>query len=763
MLGDEPIDLSRLKKQAQLSRTRIPKHPRITRTLTTLQSVLKVLEEHSRTSKSHIDQLIQEVEQEKHQFTRVNVLSIDLSSRRKSPFSNCTNVKWPIWSCKRTRPRCRAWKTRTAATPRCSTELERCSTPIDRQLAKAIPSIGWDSAWKNARRSVTPISFPSNVARFRRCVRSKLNWNRCWAPSSWTSRRSVGSRDSVRGTSTSCCFATGNRSGRAEVEFPSISRANSSGPDVDFLWKRSSAICSFWRSAKWNYSAWRWKASEANASKWITSTRSTRNGWASTPIRVEQWSYSFSFTGSEFFSSLIFILSDLVLFSLYDQVDTKFTFYNPNRSYTDVTRTWSMFVGNTTLLRTVTDVVSPVEIPPRHSPLSFSDEISSLEESDSTCDLDLLLEQVRTSLDDLRCARLDELLAELDGRVRGEIEQVLNDFNFLPNVDDGGGEEEEEEEENSKTIDSGFEGEHRTWNFFFTDILHRVLLLLEYIHTRSKSDDQLVLTRLDEQCEQLAMALSWKDQRISDVQQGTSTDGWKRNSGTSSSLGSMPSGDRRVLAVDLDLSSSLRTLSRGNDHLVPLYPRSEIGNERRSAKISRSRARRVSLGQSLLFALRKPGGRSTEISQSDSSVVSLEESRSDARTRSRTTSVLDVRCSNVVLLLLLVTLQEKFSSLISDAQWEQIGLLLNRRTLNNEKILDRLLKESDLNLPGWKRSLRLPSELLRLDEFLALLLPPIRQELIVHLRRVLSIPPADLAQRLQLHKLIFHLQQLDSL
>jgi hypothetical protein len=46
------------------------------------------------------------------------------------------------------------------------------------------------------------------------------------------------------------------------------------------------------------------------------------------------------------------------LFRLYDQVDTKFTFYNPNRTYSDVTRTWSMFVGNTTLLRTVNDTLS---------------------------------------------------------------------------------------------------------------------------------------------------------------------------------------------------------------------------------------------------------------------------------------------------------------------------------------------------------------------------------------------------------------------
>jgi septal ring factor EnvC (AmiA/AmiB activator) len=72
ILGHEQIDLTRLKKQAQLIQTQIPKIPRITRTLNTLESVLKVLEEHSRISKHQIDQLIQSVEQENHQLTRVN-------------------------------------------------------------------------------------------------------------------------------------------------------------------------------------------------------------------------------------------------------------------------------------------------------------------------------------------------------------------------------------------------------------------------------------------------------------------------------------------------------------------------------------------------------------------------------------------------------------------------------------------------------------------------------------------------------------------
>ncbi len=54
----------------------------------------------------------------------------------------------------------------------------------------------------------------------------------------------------------------------------------------------------------------------------------------------------------------MFFFCLIIFFSLYDQVDTKFTFYNPNRTYSDVTRTWSMFVGNTTLIRTVNDTLS---------------------------------------------------------------------------------------------------------------------------------------------------------------------------------------------------------------------------------------------------------------------------------------------------------------------------------------------------------------------------------------------------------------------
>lgn len=208
--------------------------------------------------------------------------------------------------------------------------------------------------------------------------------------------------------------------------------------------------------------------------------------------------------------SLARLLTVLVFASLYDQVDTKFTFYNPNRTYTDVTRTWSMFVGNTTLLRTVTDTLSTV--PPTSKRVSIIDETVHYEEivdpvlsrsssssssfsaglnsdeissSTSMFELDLLIEQVRTTLDELRFShrvfeRLEDLLTDLDRRIKEEIheqtaktleiETILNDFNFLHSID---------EEETSKTIDSGFEGEQRTLNSIFTDLLQRILFLLQ--------------------------------------------------------------------------------------------------------------------------------------------------------------------------------------------------------------------------------------------------------------------------------------------
>ena len=82
ILGHERIDLTRLKKQAHISQTQIPKIPRITRTIKTLDSVLKILDEHGRLSKAHIDDLTQSVEKENHQLTRVRSSSRVLKIRR---------------------------------------------------------------------------------------------------------------------------------------------------------------------------------------------------------------------------------------------------------------------------------------------------------------------------------------------------------------------------------------------------------------------------------------------------------------------------------------------------------------------------------------------------------------------------------------------------------------------------------------------------------------------------------------------------------
>ena len=123
------------------------------------------------------------------------------------------------------------------------------------------------------------------------------------------------------------------------------------------------------------------------------------------------------------------------------------------------------------------------------------------DDDESIYQLDLLLDQVRTCLDDLRLVdrsmstvfeHIEQVINELDRRIKSEIheqtersleiENILNDFNFLNNMDD---------EETSKTIDSGFEGEqrlkqndrakshiNRRINTIFVDILQRILILL---------------------------------------------------------------------------------------------------------------------------------------------------------------------------------------------------------------------------------------------------------------------------------------------
>ncbi len=121
-------------------------------------------------------------------------------------------------------------------------------------------------------------------------------------------------------------------------------------------------------------------------------------------------------------------------------------------------------------------------------------------ENESIYELDLIIDQVRTCLDDLRLIdrsfaiifdQIEQIINDLDKKIKIqiheqtektlEIENILGDFNFLNTLDD---------EDTSKTIDSGFEGEQQpkqtehfksNLNHIFVDILNRILILLHVI------------------------------------------------------------------------------------------------------------------------------------------------------------------------------------------------------------------------------------------------------------------------------------------
>lgn len=74
--------------------------------------------------------------------------------------------------------------------------------------------------------------------------------------------------------------------------------------------------------------------------------------------------------------------------------------------------------------------------------------------------------------------------------------------------------------------------------------------------------------------------------------------------------------------------------------------------------------------------------------------------------------------------------------------------MLNRRTLNNKTILDRLIDEYDFQIP---------------DELIGHVHPSIRDDFISHFRTALLSHQENPNKRLQIHKMIFNIQQMDSL
>lgn len=187
ILGHEKIDLTRLKKQAQLTRTQIPKIPRIARTLSTLESVLKVLEDHSRAAKQHIDQLIESVEQDNPQLARVTPCpkrNLPLALLLFPPATTRISSGLP----------------QTSSSHRLLAELERMLLPVCTDAGRRSHDVQRLPANSNETRvdragqtrlermyssqsSLFFFSFPQAICGnfCRLYARSKRNWNRCWA------------------------------------------------------------------------------------------------------------------------------------------------------------------------------------------------------------------------------------------------------------------------------------------------------------------------------------------------------------------------------------------------------------------------------------------------------------------------------------------------------------------------------------------------------------------------------------------------------
>jgi len=118
-----------------------------------------------------------------------------------------------------------------------------------------------------------------------------------------------------------------------------------------------------------------------------------------------------------------------------------------------------------------------------------------------------------------------------------------------------------------------------------------------------------------------------------------------------------------------------------------------------------------------------------------------------------------------IFLFFLVNLSTNLSNLILNNNYSEISLMLNRRTLNNDEILNRILEEYDFKIPGKFENILFIYflNLIYLDELIGLLLTSIRHDLISRLRTALLSHNDNPCKRLQIHKMIFNVQQVDSL
>ena len=458
--------------------------------------------------------------------------------------------------------------------------------------------------------------------------------------------------------------------------------------------------------------------------------------------------------------------------SLYDQVDTKFTFYNPNRTYSDVTRTWSMFVGNTTLLRTVNDTlhskrlstidpesVHYEEILPlqsdetRSSSVGFhSDEISSStssseEEEETTAEVDFLLEQIRTALDEWRLTdrsstnlleQLEELIDEFDRQTEKtlEIENVLQNFQFLQSIDDD---------------DAGFQGERLPTDqlgSIFVDVLQRILLLLLH-HRHSNDDDQL-----QNQIDQLKISLEWKRKGFSQVEQSETNAVTRRQQRCfSSRFEVLAESNRSIVEFWASNRTFFISAETCRNELTKTFncspSKSTIRVEERTNDPLADVAEAL-LDYLCLSAFRRKSFRVKSICFIQIYVLLMKSSLETKKIiefiqEQRKTIDREEKKTNVVFFVLVDSFSQ-FSSLVSANNCLQIALLINRRTFNPQEIFGRLLHEFHWKLP---------------DELLGLFQPAIRKDLIVHLRQCLDSHQDQPAKRLEIHKMIFNVQKFD--
>ncbi|UJR38371.1 hypothetical protein I4U23_031041 [Adineta vaga] len=758
ILGQEQIDLTRLRKQAQLTQTSIPKVPRITRTLKTLESVLNVLEEHSRKSKYHIDQLIQSVENENHQLARqlhesqVAYLKLQAHTASLQSLKDCYYRYAHMLDGARTMFNAyQQTSTKRDSIDQVKLGLKECTQTLCAIEAQLEAMLG------------TFVLNLQEISGFSRiCPGDEYEVVIRYGQQKWKTRGRIRKHDRNEQIWTRQIFHL--KAKLADLLLIKINEVKLLGVSLKTIGTKCFEVNNFYS---------------------MEPQRMIVNANQSGTIK----------------------LMFLIHWDLYDQVDTKFTFYNPNRTYNDVTRTWSMFVGNTTLLRTVNDTLSssssssssnrlstlypmnteennheylaytPLTDETNHydeinldnkieevsenilvhddtrsssySSSSFaaglnSDEISSAasneycqaeiaeeeeEEEESMYELDLLIDQVRTCLDDLRLInqsfsmifeRIEQIINDLDQMIKLqirkqtettlEIETILGDFNFLNAIDD---------EDTSKTIDSGFEGEQQVkqneniksntnqiMNRMFVDILHRILILLHYIQNRSKSDDNLLLERLQDQYDQLKMALSWCENQIQNVQQVLSqcdqpiVDFWS-NSRVN---------DKLILSFDQCLNEIMKYFNCSQD--VAEYLLYNLCCLPFQTNFTRPKS--ITLIQ-IWFLLKKD--------------------RSDLEK--------EIQLANEQ-----INLSKNLSNLILNQNYPQLSLLFNRRTLNNDEIFSKLLEEYQFKIP---------------DELIGLLITSIRHDLITHLRTALLSHHDNPSQRLQIHKMIFNVQQMDSL